>query len=126
MTSTALKGGLVLAVAFLLFGCGNGYRGPRSSGGDSSVTIDGSADGSFDGGVGDTAVGDGAVADTSVSTDGSTTGDGSTTAPGQCEPSCLDTPGAVCCMTCGSCGEVDCTPVCSDGQVWDCELLTCR
>lgn len=122
MNSLALKGGLVLAVAVLLFGCGDPLRGPRPTG-DSSVTLD---SGSGDGASGDATVTDSTVAtDSSTSTDSSVTGDGSTVLPGQCEPSCLETPGAVCCQSCGSCGEVDCTPVCPDGTTWDCELMCC-
>ncbi len=122
MNSLALKGCLALAVALVLFGCGEPRRGP--GGVDSSVTIDSS---SGDGASGDAAVTDSTVrTDTSVTpTDSSVTGDGSTL-PGQCDPSCLATPGAVCCQACGSCGEVDCDPVCPDGAFWDCETGCCR
>lgn len=123
MISLALRGGLALAVAVLLFACNDGYRGPRPA--DSSITVDSAA--------GDSAAGDSSVVtDSTVATDTSTppidssvTGDGSTTPPGQCEPSCLAMPGADCCFTCGACAEVSCTPVCPDGQRWDCELSCC-
>jgi hypothetical protein len=123
MNSFALNAGFALAIAALLFACNDGYRAPRPTG-DSSIGVDSAA--------GDSAVGDSAVTDSTVATDTSTPpsdssvpGDASTTPPGQCEPSCLAMPGADCCFGCGACAEVSCTPVCPEGQRWDCELSCC-
>ena len=43
---------------------------------------------------------------------------------GECDPSCMAAPGAVCCTTCG-CGASDCRPVCNGGYEWDCEVQCC-
>lgn len=42
---------------------------------------------------------------------------------GSCDPVCTSS-GAACCTTCG-CAMDDCTPVCSDGFQWDCEVACC-
>ena len=43
---------------------------------------------------------------------------------GDCDPSCMAAPDAVCCTSCG-CGSGDCTPVCNSPYVWDCEVQCC-
>lgn len=42
---------------------------------------------------------------------------------GTCDPACTSS-GAACCTTCG-CAMDDCTPVCSEGFQWDCEVGCC-
>lgn len=43
---------------------------------------------------------------------------------GDCDPSCMAAPGAVCCTGCG-CGSGDCRPTCSGSYEWDCEVQCC-
>ena len=49
-----------------------------------------------------------------------------TTQPsGQCDPTCMESSGAVCCTTCG-CAPSDCRPTCGrSGYSWDCEVECC-
>ena len=44
---------------------------------------------------------------------------------GECEPSCLEQSGAVCCTECGCDGFVKCAPICGSGFMWDCEIGCC-
>lgn len=45
---------------------------------------------------------------------------------GECSDSCMAEPDAICCKECG-CGGASgsCTPQCSDGFAWDCEMQCC-
>jgi hypothetical protein len=57
---------------------------------------------------------------------GSTQKDGSSAKEGECEDSCMQQSGAVCCKACGACNDaaVKCMPQCSSKK-WDCEQLKC-
>lgn len=126
MSSASTRVGIIAVAAILLFACNDPLRGPVT-GSDSSIGVDSSAgdgggDATTDGSPTDT----GGRTDSSTPTDSATGGDGSV-GLGQCDPSCLAAPGAVCCTTCGSCNlaEVMCEPFCASGQRWDCELNCC-
>lgn len=56
--------------------------------------------------------------DAGVSPDASTSGN--------CDPTCMNQSGAVCCEDCGCGGAtVRCTPVCEEPYQWDCEMGCC-
>lgn len=43
---------------------------------------------------------------------------------GECDPSCMAAPDAVCCTECG-CAASDCRPTCASPYEWDCEVQCC-
>ncbi len=57
---------------------------------------------------------------------GITQKDSDTTREGECDTSCMQQLGAVCCKACGACNKVavKCMPQCKS-KSWDCELMKC-
>jgi hypothetical protein len=44
---------------------------------------------------------------------------------GECNSTCLDQPGAVCCFDCTCDAEISCVPECPDADWWDCLMNCC-
>lgn len=130
MRARALFIGVFLAIGVIASGCGRDRTGtlpPISSPFDDAGSAMDAAAGSDGGGsrdAGPSRLDGGGETDAGSDDGGSTVTDGG--AAGQCDPGCLDLPGAFCCTTCG-CGGTSgaCEPECSTPYIWDCELGCC-
>jgi len=116
---------LVIVAAALVCACADDRR-PRGRGDAGTPPADaGSGEAGFPDGM--TPPRDGMVPyeDAGPGLDGGPRVDGGMVTQGTCDPACLAMAGAVCCTACGCSGSVRCTPVCSAGFMWDCEIGCC-